>query len=130
MHNLSKVNGSRVTYGVKGDYVCIFRLFRENMTLSVRKIILYTEFFFVKAKIDLVAGSKLLIGSRRTTTSPPSTGRYLKKEASTGLGHINLWYGETHDDLSLENAILRINLFPTKIILKYKHIICVQGPDL
>lgn len=86
--------------------------------------------FFVKAKIDLVAGSMLLIGSRRTTTSPPSTGRYLKKEDSTGVGHINLWYGETHDDLSLENTILRINLFPTKILLKYKHIICVLGPDL
>ena len=41
-------------------------------------------------------------------------GRYFlrEKEASTGLGHINLWYGETQSKLSLYNAALRMNIFP------------------
>lgn len=76
MHNHSKVNGSKVTYGVKGEYVCIFRLFRENMTLSIGTII--TRLFFVKAKIDLVVGSMLLIGSRRNDNLATFYGELLK----------------------------------------------------
>ena len=68
-----------------------------------------------------MAGGMLVVKPLKERQPPPPTQGALLfkgKEASTGLGHINLWYGETHSQL-IKAAFLSGGLLFSGLLLDF-----------